>query len=191
MIHKDLEIIDIINDQVVYSIGLFNDKVPTSSKELLPQFKNKILEYCFDFKYCATSLPSQCFNCYFCDAEVDFSNTELAKNSSQLVWLKLDKSIFAFPGILYHLIIVHKYVPPVEFIDTVMNPLSKTILLISNDENVTRSNKETMEMLLARHNSSKENVESKVVKVGDISYEIVWKKPETLKDKVKRFFKKK
>jgi hypothetical protein len=191
VVHKDLEILDIINGYTVYSIGYFEDKVPTSSTKLKPEFFQKIQKYCYDFNHAAEALPSRSFDCPFCGIEIKDSELEVPRYSSNRYWLEFNMSIFSFPGILYHLIIVHKYVPPDEFIDAVMNPLSKTVLLFDNDERITRCNKETMEMLLARHNSSKENDESREVITGDGKHILVWKRAPTFIEKIKRFFKKK
>lgn len=191
MDYKDLEIRDKIKEFTIYSIGMFEGRVPTSTIELPQEFIQKIKAYCLDFNHSAVSLPHRFYNCSFCPLEVRDSDLVVSRYSSNRIWLQFDKSIYSFPGILYHLIIVHKYVPPIEFIEAVLSPNSKTVLLFDNDENVTRCNKETMEMLLAAHNSSKDNVESKEIVIGDNKFTLLKKRPLTLKEKVKQFFKRK
>lgn len=157
---KDLDIIETVNGHIVYSIGEFKESVPYSLEKLPPQFTKKIKEYCSSFKYSAIALPSYSFKCHLCKFnmyDLDFSRNEELPINSKLYWLKLDNSIYQFNGLLYHLVIKHGYIPPVEFVNAVMNPEAKTVFMFYEDEKKTLGNKEEMEIFINNINKNEEN----------------------------------
>ena len=97
------------------AIGWLNHKQPFETGESDLKFTTKLLRFCSAENHiCPTPQPRPC---PLCNKPITVNGLRLGGAEIRTIG---DEEIFAAPNLIYHFVVDHGYMPPFEFVDSVM-----------------------------------------------------------------------
>lgn len=100
----------------VWNIGWLDDGQPFAVGATSKEFQNALLELCEH----PIILHRGIHPCGFCRKQKGYGNGQIRVLSKKRMW-------YAAPTLVHHYVVKHGYLPPADFVDTVISPMAVAI----------------------------------------------------------------